>query len=521
VNKKTLFRARVFLLLLFIRGVPAAAQEDEDSVYYIREINFDITGRTKEYAIARNCDIRKGYEVTGRAALIGYIESGRQGLVNRRELQQADIDFKTDAPDEDGRIPVDVTICTVDTRNFIILPEPKYSSNTGWSPAIRIRDFNFLGLMSLLSISIRYRYQNGDDVTYSRSGANLIVGAEIPFRALRYDWKFTTENIFSYYSNEPFSYGSVNGISVDIPFRNTTFTFGFVQGIHFGKEYDNWRKYVYSANIEDVWYGSDTAYGEWKIPLPVETEFLGALAYKPSVSGNASYAFRGEDLNELNGPSFNVSQKLGFEKIDWAGNFRRGADLYIENWNEYNFFFDEWNNSITANAAAHLVLSDFFGISMRGRFTRWFCNNGSPLNETRRHAGEMIRGMDDDALTAKSMFVFNFDFTFHIFNFMFSKYFNNEKLRLINFELQAAPILDIAIANGVEIGRKRNFIRNITYNPRDWIVSGGFELFVFPLAFRSVYLRGSAAWNLNKLADPENLPGRDDWEVYIGFGQHY
>jgi hypothetical protein len=521
VKKKALLGARVFILLLFMRGVPAAAREADDSVYYIREIRFDITGRTKEYALARNCGIRKGYEVTGMAALAGYIESGRQTLINRRELQRVYIDFTLAEPDGDERIPVDLTIRTVDTRNFVILPEPKYSSNTGWAPAVRIRDFNFLGLMSLLNITVRYRYQDGDDVTYSRSGASLLVAAEIPFQALGYDWKFKTENVFSFYSNEPFSYGNVNGVYVDVPFRNTTLTFGFDQGIHFGKEYDNWRKYVYSVNIEDVWYGSDTAYGEWKIPLPVETEFLGSLAYKPSVSGNINYAFRGEDLHELKGPSFNVSQKIGFDKVDWAGNFRRGADIYVENGNEYNLFFNEWNNSITANATAHLVLSRFFGISMRGRFTRWFYDDGSPLNETRQRAGEMIRGMGDDALAAKSMFVFNFDFTFHVFNFMFSEYFNNEKLRLINFELQAAPVIDIAVADGVEVDRKRNFIRDITYDPRDWIVSGGLELFLFPLAFRSVYLRVSAVWNLNKLFDSENLPGRDDWEAYIGFGHHY
>jgi hypothetical protein len=521
VNKKASLAARVFVLLFFVRGGTAGAQETDDSVYYIREITFDITGRTKEYALARNCGIRKGDEVTGMAALVSYIEGDRQTLINRRELQRADINFTLAEPDNDGRVPVDVTIRTVDTRNFVILPEPKYSSNTGWSPAIRIRDYNFLGLMSLLNITVRYRYQDGEDVMYSRSGANLIAGVEIPFRAFGYDWKFKTENTLSYYSDEPFSYGSVNGVYVDVPFRNTTFTFGFDQGLHFGKEYDNWRKHIYGVNIEDVWYGSYTAYGEWKIPLPVETEFLGGLAYKPSVSGNIGYAFRGEDLNELNGPSVDVSQKLGFNKADWAGNFRRGADIYIKNVNEYNFFFNEWNNSITANAAVHLVLTDFFGISVRGMFTRWFYDDGSTLNETRRRAGEQVRGMDDDALAAKSMFVFNFDFTFHVFNFMFSEYFNKEKLRLIDFEFQAAPVLDIAVVDGIEVDRKRNFMRDITYDPRDWIVSGGLEMFVFPLAFRSVYIRASAVWNLNKLADSENLPGRDDWEAYIGFGHHY
>ncbi|MDR0382590.1 MAG: hypothetical protein LBH50_01220, partial [Spirochaetaceae bacterium] len=137
MKKKASLGAQVFVLLLFMQGVPSAAQEADDPVYYIREIAFDITGRTREYALARNCGIQKGYEVTGKAALIQYIESSRQTLINRRELQRVDIDFTQAAPDDDGRIPVDITIRTVDTRNFVILPEPKYSSNTGWAPAIR------------------------------------------------------------------------------------------------------------------------------------------------------------------------------------------------------------------------------------------------------------------------------------------------------------------------------------------------------------------------------------------------
>ncbi|MDR3356515.1 MAG: hypothetical protein LBO04_04925 [Spirochaetaceae bacterium] len=513
--------APVFILIFFMSPGGVSAQEDDDLVYYIREIYFDITGRTKDYALLLCSEIKKGDEMRGLAALREYTARKQQVLLNRRELQDVAIDFYAAEADGDGRIPVDLTIHTVDTRNFVIVPEPKYSSNTGWEPRLRIRDFNFLGLMTQLRIYFVYRYHDGKDLTFSRNNINMLFGFEVPFSAFGYDWKFNTENIFSYYFGEPFSYGNTSGLSFDVPFKNTTLTFGYKQGVYFGKEYDDWQKYVYGINFRDIWYGSSTVYGEWKIPLPVETESLGGLTYTPALSGNINYAFRNEDLAERGGPSFDASHRLGFDKIDWAGNFRRGAELYIENVNEYNLFFEGWNNSVTANITEHLLVTDFLGISMRGRFTKWFYSSALGSVGARWEAGSMIRGLGDYAISADSMLVFNFDFIFHVFDFMFSEYFNSPRLRIINMELQAGPVVDIALVDGIEVDFKRNFIRNITYKPQDWIVSGGIELFFFPLAFRSIYLCASAAWNLNPLFNAGLLPGSDDMELYMGFGHHF
>lgn len=182
----------VLALLFFVSSGGISAAENADYIYYIREIYFDITGRTKEYALLLNSEIKKGDEIKGEAALREYLERKRQVLINRRELQDVVIDFDAAEQDEDGRIPVDLTIHTVDTRNFVIVPEPKYSSNTGWEPKLRIRDFNFLGFMTPLRIDLTYRYHDGKDATYSRNNLNLFFGIESPFSALGYDWKFTT-----------------------------------------------------------------------------------------------------------------------------------------------------------------------------------------------------------------------------------------------------------------------------------------------------------------------------------------
>ncbi|MDR0409863.1 MAG: hypothetical protein LBH18_05640 [Spirochaetaceae bacterium] len=510
------------MLLSFTNALFA---EEDGVVYYVRELRADIRGRVTEYALLRNSGIKKGDEIKGADELRKYMAQKEQTLINRRELREAHIVFTEEEPDSDGRVPVDITIHAADTRNFIIVPEPRYSSNTGWSPTLRIRDFNFLGLMTPLKINFTYKYNDGESVTYSRNNVTFLLGMEIPFEAFGLGWNFDTEHIFSYYFGEPFLYEGAGGISVDIPIKTTTLTFGLKQKIHFGKEYESWQKHVYNANFEDARYGSSRIYGEWKAPLPFETESLGSLVYKPSLSTGINYAFRGEDLAEHKGLTAGISQKLGFNKIDWLGNFRRGADLYLENRNEYSFFLANWNNSITANATLHLIITDFFGISVRGRFTRWFYNydSGTDFEDNTEGGGweaaGMIRGVEDGSIFARYMLLFNFDFTFHAFTFMFSEYFKDERLRLIDFELQAAPVIDIAVIDGIELDNKRNFIRDI--RPHNLIAGGGVELLFFPLSFRSIYLCASAVWNLNNLFSDGTLPGSSDLELYIGFGRHY
>lgn len=93
MRKKSHAGAPVFILLFFINSGGISAQQDDDNIYYIREIYFDITGRTKEYALLLNSEIKKGEQIKGEAALREYLERKQQILINRRELQDVVIDF--------------------------------------------------------------------------------------------------------------------------------------------------------------------------------------------------------------------------------------------------------------------------------------------------------------------------------------------------------------------------------------------------------------------------------------------
>jgi hypothetical protein len=374
--------------------------------------------------------------------------------------------------------------------------------------------------MTPLRINLTYKYNN-NDITFSRSNINALVGTDIPFNAFGFAWNFTTENVFSYYFGEPFSYNSINGLSLDVPLQNTALTFGFSEGLYFGKEYYEWEKYIYRKNMEDIRYMSSRIYAAWKIPVSAEIKGLGKLIYRPLISMDINYALDGSDLARRNGPSIGAAHKFGFEKIDWIGNFRRGTNLYIENNNEYNLYFEQWDNSVTANTNVYFIWTDFLGMSARARFTKWFygtdsISDNARSDNTRREVTSLVRGRMYDLINADSMLLFSFDFTFHVFNFMFSELFNDKRLKIIDFEFQAAPFIDIALIDGLVFDSKKNFIRDISFSANDCIAAAGTELFFFPLAFRSIFLRFSAGFNLNK-----SVSNGDGLDLYMGFGHHY
>jgi hypothetical protein len=500
---------------IFIFFVHHASSEENDTVFYIHELSFDIKGRTTEYTLIRKSEVRIGERIKGLSALQDYIAQKTQALTNQRQLQEVHIESILNEADENGFVPVDLIIHTKDTNNIIAFPEPRYSSSKGWNPTLKIRDYNFLGGMEEFYINIAYNYQDADDITFSRGNLNLVLGFEIPFKALGRNWKFITENRISYFINESFLFNSRNGIYVEIPWKKTTFTFGFDEELNFNKEYDIWDKYTNNTNVRDLWYMASRIYGEWKLPLPVSADFLGALTYKPFASGNIDYSLRGEDLGDLNGPGINFGQRLGFEKIDWIGNFKKGAQIYIENTNDYNCYFESWNNTVTLNASGFFPITGGSALYARARFIKWFINSAGPSANPSWEVGELIRGTGDTGIHAQAILVFNFDWTFHIIDVMISDWLKNEKLHYIDFELQAAPVIDIAMIDGSKVDKKRNSAGKISFLPEDWIVGAGFEVFAFPYAFRSIFLRFSAA------QDVSDSLSKDNYEIYIGLGYHY
>ena len=110
----------------------------------ISEFLFDITGQTQPYAITKNLDLTEQPEYYTPSEFEFYLKDLNQQLKNLRVMVDTDITVEYERT-ETGFIDARVTIHGRDTWNILVLPGPKYNSNTGISLKLKYKDENFLG----------------------------------------------------------------------------------------------------------------------------------------------------------------------------------------------------------------------------------------------------------------------------------------------------------------------------------------------------------------------------------------
>jgi hypothetical protein len=482
---------------------PGNIEQDEALIrYYIRNIEVDSTGRTRPFALIDKGEFKAGEQITGKASLDAYILQKTQLLRNQRVLAEVSIDAGIGEADTTGLVPVDLLIHTVDTWNIIALPWFEYDSNTGLEISLKARDYNFFGTMNPLRIDFGFKRDEHDEKSFF-----LDIDSDTPFKLFGYTWNLNFDNNFAYTYGEPFYYKNITGLSMDLPFRTTTFTFGFEQGFVLHEK--NERNDVIAEEgkfFPHTWYMYSELYTLWKIPTGIRIGNFGELAYTPKMAGRLNYRPGEEIGNARRGPSATFSQTLGFGQINWIGNYRSGMEASLENTNEFNFSKVEWNQDISVEVMGHRPIASFFGISGRIRYKQWF---DTPYDK----AGDVIRGIKNDVISADAMVSFNVDLPFRVLRFEPSRWFNNAKFRFFEFELYLSPFVDAAWVK--HSGEGLNFSTKNIYT------AGGLEFLVYPHIMRSIYLRFSAGFNLKELVKTKRIPDGDNREIYIGLGHHY
>jgi hypothetical protein len=484
---------------------------DEGRIYVITDFEFDITGRTLPFALLLKGEFKKGERIQGDTDLEKYIQDKTQMLTNQRVLKDTvEIGYSVGEQAPDGAYPVTLTIKVEDTRNIIALPYPKYDSNTGFELYIKARDYNFFGTMTPLRVDIGYVY----DENY-RSSFSLGIYSNIPFEAFGYNWNIVFDNFFSYRQQveEPFYYQNNSGISVELPFRDTTFTFGFNEYLNVNEENPDEYKEEY-GNFQSGFFMTSRPYASWKIPTGFEVGQYGELAYITLISATFTHGFSKWPLAKFRkGPSIGFAHSFGFEKIDWHSNYREGFSVSLSNSYDYNFYTQRNGGQPVStyygfNGTGHFIISDWFGISSRLLYRQWF-------NSTNDQAGDVIRGIPDRAMCADLMLSLNMDFPFRVLLFTPSKWFNKEKLAFFDLELQISPVIDLALYHDPKAG--------ISFNPKNIVAGGGIEFIVFPASFRNLYACLSFTLNLREFATarPVRFPDGNNREITFGIGHFY
>jgi hypothetical protein len=483
------------------------------SVFVISEINYTIKGWTKPFAIAYNVELRKGVEFQSLGDLDAYVARKTQDLRNQRVFKEDScfIEYSLGNPGDDGKIPVTLDVRAEDSWNIIVLPEPKYDSNSGFSLTLKARDYNFLGTMSPVRLDLGYELDNDGENTYG-----FLLDSDIPFRAFGLTWTVNFDNELKYTVGEPLYYKNVTGLSVYLPWKTTAFTFGFNQYLYVNEENSDEEKTSPggTAFFEDIWYMASELYGQWRIPTGLEVLSFGSLDYTPRITETIRYR-PGGDVGEWRHPILSLSHSIGFGRVDWLGNYRQGLDVRLSNGNDFDQVNQTWNNNFAATAVAHYRFGKLFGVSGRLRFHVW--------RDPYTGAGDMLRGIYNDDLTARKMLSLNLEFPFRLIRFVPSEWFRHKYWRILDFEQHWSPFIDIALADDPNKVYGEDGAR---FASSDIIATAGLEVITFPLSWRSIYLRISVGcdlrgdiWEWPKKHNKVFLPAGS--EIYIGLGHFF
>ena len=482
----------------------ATAYDDSDRLFVIAAFEFDIRGRTRPNALIHNGDLRTGEELQGRAGLESYIRDRTQVLTNMRVLRDTvEITYSIGERLEDGAYPVTIIVRVEDTWNIIALPVPYYDTNTGLDLTVRARDYNFLGTMSPLRIDLGYQLDEN-----MRSSFRLMVDSSIPFTAWGYRWNFRFENVFEYRpdTDEPFFFRNITGLSAELPFRTTTLTVGFEESFILNDE--NPRRYRDEfGRFQSGLYMSSRFFASWRIPTGLTVGNYGELTYTLGPSVTFNHELPGWPLHDFRiGPFAGFSHSLGFGRINWHGNHRRGFSASLNNSYRFDFFRqgnieESLTASLSVNGTGHFIVNRYLGISVQLQHRHWF-------HGYHDEAGDVLRGIADRAMHADYILSLNMDFPIRVLMFTPSQWFDSNTLRFFDFESHVSPVLDIAFLDDPRTGR-------------EFAVAGGFELVVFPEFMRALYLRLSVGWNLRELFSTGRLPTGNGREISFGLGHFF
>jgi hypothetical protein len=471
--------------------------------FIIRDVVYDIKGSTRPYPLAQAVLIDKKRVFPDKAQFDLYMYDISVQFNNQRVFDSSSIDIAYGQLDENGIIPVILTVHTVDTWNVIAVPYPKYDSNSGFLFKLKLKDFNFFGSMQVLTADINYEIDNDNK---SAIGANI--DFSIPFEAWDYAWTWNNDVIVSFPQGERAEFDLSSGLAVTVPYAFSDVVFGITQSLSVNDRDDDDILYA-----DDPYYFTDKLY----INVPIilrKYEYLGNLVWTPSTSITANWAFSPIDHSDLQGPVLSLGHSLSFGRVDWRGNFRSGFMTSVGNGYSYNMHAaDNIDVSIDTSLAGYYSVLDRAGLTSR---LTYYCNLNGNESES---AGDAVRGILNRRISSDSAITFNIDLPVKILKVNFLEMTGVEWTKIIGFEMHASPFFDMAFVH--------DSITDRYFSAKDAWFGGGLEVLVYPMKMRSIYGRISAGFDLVEVAKGSGLSGtaeRDGEsvrELLIGIGLHY
>jgi hypothetical protein len=521
IMPKTLPLAAVLLLcaaLALPQGRAAETVPDGER-YRIIDTEYEITGTTREYALALNVPIDTDRIFASREELAEYIADIEQQLRNQRTIATAETSYRFLEPGADitgkneGIVPVVLTIKTTDTFNFIILPYPKYNSNDGLDLRLKFKNYNFLGLMEVLTADIIYQWEIKDDGANRHSFGGAL-NFDLPFKVSIFDMKWLNDYSITYTigENKP-EFGAMTGLEITLQLDGFSIVVTAKQSANLDFEY---------TAAGDELYATE----EGSIAVPIEIADINTWTkVKLTPDVHAKYVWDRDGIvhKDLQSPIVGMGYKLASARVNWIGNYRDGFAFEFGQKFDYNYHPDKrafvpsiWVELQLFKAFRHFAL-----------VTRLYLKG---IDNGTEKIGERLRGIRDDqnGIETSHMFVANIDLPIKLFRTdwrgwgraLFKKEMPNF-FSYLDFEFQIAPFIDIAFSH-IDVpsaGVDR------TFDYKDGWYAGGLEVLVFPERMRSIVVRASFGVDIartlgfvEKRLDTSWRSGVSRWELSIGVG---
>lgn len=503
----SLFLALFLCSFLFSQTIKHSdIKQSEKKTFRISSVEYNIQGLTIEALLRKAIPVDTKTVFVSENNFLDYLKKLKASFENIRTLESTNIEPIYKTTDSNGLTQVHLIIHTKDSINFIIIPYPKYDSNSGFLLRLKAQDNNFLGTMLPFNFGMEYTQGNSKSLIFDTNFRYpYAVGPFFASQDFNADVKIgltdKNDRRFNFKTTSAFSYS----------YKFLTVNFGLTQGFQVNKnrgaKIGN-KGYKYVFNTKPF----------LSMPMNItKVGNFGSLVYIPSFAINTDWTFSKKVNSTLKTVTLEAGHSLGFGNIIWKNNFREGLNFSVSNNYKYNLIKKAKPNiSFGGNFSGYITFFDAFAVYGKIDF---FYNLYNHLSDK---AGSNLRGILNRRINTDLAVTFNLDIPIKVLDLNFEEITGKSWTRFFSFELQISPFLDIALVHDIKTNRY--------FSAKDIWCSGGFEIIVFPKKFRSMYLRASIGFDLLEL---KNLPkitntnvnskrdGLPITEIFIGLGLHY
>ena len=453
--------------------------------YRIDEVEYNTVGNFSAETLNSIINVDKERLFLSYDELVTYLEEIEFKLLNTRLCNEVDFDYyentlivweqEKDAQTGENHIiiPLYLIISIEETGNFIAAPYPKYDSNKGFEGKLKLRHNNFLGRMTVFDADLSYIY-----TIEKKHAASADADFSIPFyMGITNNLFYTNLHAQYNFSDKLLTTDNSAGIQVSIPLSFFSIKLSFEQ--HF--KYD---QFFYMKER-----------GILSLPFTIPVSF-------PLIITAEAYADYNWSTDASYSPYTAVSPFIRVSSSDksWIQNFQKGYDIEANAGIQYSFHTNEIETVIDLTGAVYYPLANNLlpeNTAPLNRIHLWY--NSSQLKEK----GSFIRGILDHEFSGSSGLIFNSDFTISLFQLYIDTLFQNDKLKMFNFELQMSPFADLGL------------IFTPVYS---FTVTTGLSLIVHPLSMKSI--QGRISFGSNPLWAAEQKYS-SPYELFIGLGLFY